>query len=161
MSQIIDKIKRDPSEEIEILMRYGQHPNIITLKDVSNILCGSHDGNVFTVTTLTGCLSVPACVFMCQVYDEGRYVYLVTELMNGGELLDKILRQKFFSEREASAVLYTITKTVDYLHCQGVRKCFCTYLSIGEMWKSSSPSLMLSSPLFSSSPGGTPRPEAQ
>ncbi|TMS17463.1 Ribosomal protein S6 kinase alpha-6 [Larimichthys crocea] len=40
--------------------------------------------------------------------------------MKGGELLDKILRQKFFSEREASAVLYTITKTVDYLHCQGV-----------------------------------------
>ena len=57
---------------------------------------------------------------MCQVYDEGRYVYVVTELMKGGELLDKILRQKFFSEREASAVLYTITKTVDYLHCQGV-----------------------------------------
>ncbi|XP_013764512.1 ribosomal protein S6 kinase alpha-6 [Pundamilia nyererei] len=85
--KIIDKSKRDPSEEIEILMRYGQHPNIITLKDV---------------------------------YDEGRYVYLVTELMKGGELLDRILRQKFFSEREASAVLYTITKTVDYLHCQGV-----------------------------------------
>uniref|UniRef100_A0A3P9QDC3 non-specific serine/threonine protein kinase n=1 Tax=Poecilia reticulata TaxID=8081 RepID=A0A3P9QDC3_POERE len=84
---IIDKSKRDPSEEIEILMRYGQHPNIITLKDV---------------------------------YDEDRYVYLVTELMKGGELLDRILRQKFFSEREASAVLYTITKTVDYLHCQGV-----------------------------------------
>uniref|UniRef100_A0AAU7BN40 non-specific serine/threonine protein kinase n=1 Tax=Homo sapiens TaxID=9606 RepID=A0AAU7BN40_HUMAN len=32
--KIIDKSKRDPSEEIEILMRYGQHPNIITLKDV-------------------------------------------------------------------------------------------------------------------------------
>uniref|UniRef100_A0A8C7MP45 non-specific serine/threonine protein kinase n=1 Tax=Oncorhynchus kisutch TaxID=8019 RepID=A0A8C7MP45_ONCKI len=85
--KIIDKGKRDPSEEIEILMRYAQHPNIITLKDV---------------------------------YDEGRYVYVVTELMKGGELLDKILRQKFFSEREASSVLYTITKTVHYLHCQGV-----------------------------------------
>jgi len=33
--QIIDKSKRDPSEDIEILLRYGQHPNIITLKDVS------------------------------------------------------------------------------------------------------------------------------
>lgn len=64
------------------------------------------------------CLSM--CVAVHQVYDEGRYVYLVTELMKGGELLDRILRQKFFSEREASAVLYTITKTVDYLHCQGV-----------------------------------------
>uniref|UniRef100_A0A8C5SXZ8 non-specific serine/threonine protein kinase n=1 Tax=Laticauda laticaudata TaxID=8630 RepID=A0A8C5SXZ8_LATLA len=85
--KIIDKSKRDPSEEIEILMRYGQHPNIITLKDV---------------------------------YDDGKYIYLVTELMKGGELLDRILRQKYFSEREASAVLYTIAKTVDYLHCQGV-----------------------------------------
>ncbi|XP_078067439.1 ribosomal protein S6 kinase alpha-6 isoform X2 [Mustelus asterias] len=85
--KIIDKSKRDPSEEIEILMRYGQHPNIITLKDV---------------------------------YDDGRYVYLVTELLKGGELLDRLLRQKYFSEREASAVLFTITKTVEYLHCQGV-----------------------------------------
>ncbi|XP_061033688.1 ribosomal protein S6 kinase alpha-6 isoform X3 [Eubalaena glacialis] len=85
--KIIDKSKRDPSEEIEILMRYGQHPNIITLKDV---------------------------------YDDGRYVYLVTDLMKGGELLDRILKQKCFSEREASDVLFIITNTVDYLHCQGV-----------------------------------------
>uniref|UniRef100_A0A8C7UZW8 Ribosomal protein S6 kinase n=1 Tax=Oncorhynchus mykiss TaxID=8022 RepID=A0A8C7UZW8_ONCMY len=85
--KIISKAKRDPTEEVEIILRYGQHPNIITLKDV---------------------------------YDDGRSVYLVTELMKGGELLDKILRQKFFSEREASAVLHTITKTVEYLHVQGV-----------------------------------------
>uniref|UniRef100_A0A8C3AY68 non-specific serine/threonine protein kinase n=1 Tax=Cyclopterus lumpus TaxID=8103 RepID=A0A8C3AY68_CYCLU len=58
--------------------------------------------------------------YAVKVYDDGRSVFLVTELMKGGELLDKILRQKFFSEREASAVLYTITKTVEYLHVQGV-----------------------------------------
>uniref|UniRef100_A0A8C3YQ51 Ribosomal protein S6 kinase n=1 Tax=Catagonus wagneri TaxID=51154 RepID=A0A8C3YQ51_9CETA len=85
--KIIDKSKRDPSEEIEILLRYGQHPNIITLKDV---------------------------------YDDGKCVYLVMELMRGGELLDRILRQRCFSEREASDVLRTITKTMDYLHAQGV-----------------------------------------
>uniref|UniRef100_A0A673NFZ3 Ribosomal protein S6 kinase n=1 Tax=Sinocyclocheilus rhinocerous TaxID=307959 RepID=A0A673NFZ3_9TELE len=85
--KVIDKTNTDPSEEIEILLRYGQHPNIITLKDV---------------------------------YDNGKQVYLVTELMRGGELLDRILKQKFFSEREASAVLHTITKTVEYLHSQGV-----------------------------------------
>ena len=49
-------------------------------------------------------------------------MYLVTELMRGGELLDRILRQRYFSEREASAVLCTITKTMDYLHSQGVRR---------------------------------------
>jgi len=42
------------------------------------------------------------------------------ELLRGGELLDKILRQKFFSEREASAVLETLAKTVHYLHSKGV-----------------------------------------
>lgn len=55
-----------------------------------------------------------------QVYDDGKLVYLVMELMRGGELLDRILRQRYFSEREASDVLCTITKTLDYLHSQGV-----------------------------------------
>lgn len=59
-------------------------------------------------------------LLLFQVYDDGKYVYLVMELMRGGELLDRILRQKCFSEREASAVLCTITRTVDYLHSQGV-----------------------------------------
>lgn len=66
------------------------------------------------------CFEVWIFMYFLQVYDDGKYVYVVTELMKGGELLDKILRQKFFSEREASAVLFTITKTVEYLHTQGV-----------------------------------------
>ncbi|XP_064628908.1 ribosomal protein S6 kinase alpha-3-like [Lineus longissimus] len=85
--KIMSRDKRDPREEVEILLRYGQHPTIITLRDV---------------------------------YDNGDKVYLVTEWMRGGELLDKILRQKFFSEREASAVLQTIAKCVTYLHTNGV-----------------------------------------
>jgi serine/threonine protein kinase len=40
--------------------------------------------------------------------------------MKGGELLDKILRQKFFSEREAQAVMDKITSAVKYLHHNGV-----------------------------------------
>lgn len=57
-----------------------------------------------------------------QVYDDGKSVYLVMELMRGGELLDRILRQRCFSEREASDVLCTIARTMDYLHSQGVRR---------------------------------------
>ncbi|KAJ8312931.1 hypothetical protein KUTeg_010304 [Tegillarca granosa] len=79
--------KRDPSEEVEILLRFGHHPNIISLRDV---------------------------------FDNGSKVYMVTELMLGGELLDKILRQRFFSEKEASAVLQIVAKTVEYLHSNGV-----------------------------------------
>lgn len=85
--KIIDRARRDPSEEIEILLRYGQHPNIITLKDV---------------------------------FDDGQCVYLVQELLRGDELLDKALTHTNFTERDASDIICTLTKTVEYLHSQGV-----------------------------------------
>ena len=47
-------------------------------------------------------------------------MYLVTEMMKGGELLDKILKQKFFSEREARCVMEVVTNVVKYLHSNGV-----------------------------------------
>ena len=43
-----------------------------------------------------------------QVYDDGFKVYMVMELMRGGELLDRILQQKFFSEKEAANVLFVL-----------------------------------------------------
>ena len=79
--------KRDSEEEVQILLRYGQHPNIISLRDM---------------------------------FEEEDKVYLVFELMRGGELLDKILKQKFFSEREARAVMEKVTNVVKYLHQNGV-----------------------------------------
>ena len=85
--KIVDRSKRDSEEEVQILLRYGQHPNIISLRDM---------------------------------FEEEDKVYLVFELMRGGELLDKILRQKFFSEREARAVMEKVTNVVRYLHQNGV-----------------------------------------
>ena len=63
-----------------------------------------------------------------QVFDDGQNVYLVMELMKGGELLDRILKQKYLSEREAANVMETITRTVDYLHQQGVSDCHISLL---------------------------------
>ena len=46
------------------------------------------------------------------------------ELMKGGELLDRIQKQKYLSEREAAMILEVIAKTVDFLHQKGVSTCF-------------------------------------
>ncbi|KAJ0002178.1 hypothetical protein NQD34_001974 [Periophthalmus magnuspinnatus] len=85
--KIIDKTRKDPSEEIEILLRYGQHPNITTLKDV---------------------------------FDDGQSAYLVQDLLRGNELLDRVLTMPNFTEKDASDIICTLTKTVEYLHSQGV-----------------------------------------
>ncbi|KAB7501438.1 Ribosomal protein S6 kinase 2 alpha [Armadillidium nasatum] len=85
--KIISKKVRDCQEEIEILYRYGQHRNIIYLRDV---------------------------------YEDDSNVYLVMELMRGGELLDKILKKKYFTEREASSIIKVLTQTLHHLHKHGV-----------------------------------------
>ncbi|BES93980.1 ribosomal protein S6 kinase [Nesidiocoris tenuis] len=85
--KVIDKTKRDCQEEVDILLRYRGHPNIVTLRDV---------------------------------YEDDTNVFLVMDLMRGGELLDRILRLKAFSEREASAIMNTVITTVGYLHQHGV-----------------------------------------
>lgn len=65
------------------------------------------------------CLCV--CFIYCQVFDDGQYVHLVQDLLRGEELLDRVLRLPDFTERDASAIMCTLTKTVEYLHSQGVR----------------------------------------
>lgn len=85
--KVIDKSKRDCQEEVDVLLRYGHHSNIVKLRDV---------------------------------YEDEKSVYLVMELMRGGELLDRILSHKLFSEREASGIMHTVVSTVCYLHQHGV-----------------------------------------
>lgn len=85
--KIIDKYKKDCSEEVEILLRFSNHPNIVTLH---------------------------------QVIEDVDHTYLIMEYLKGGELLDMILSQKYFTEREASSVLEVIAVTVKHLHDNGV-----------------------------------------
>uniref|UniRef100_A0AAG5CT25 non-specific serine/threonine protein kinase n=1 Tax=Anopheles atroparvus TaxID=41427 RepID=A0AAG5CT25_ANOAO len=85
--KIIDKSYHDCREEVEILLRYGNHPNIVTLYGV---------------------------------HEDASYVYLVMELLKGGELLDRILAIHYMTEQEASAVLRTVVSAVAYLHEHGV-----------------------------------------
>lgn len=85
--KIIDKGKRDCSEEVEILLRFSNHPNIVTLH---------------------------------QVIEDSSHTYLIMEYLRGGELLDMILSQKYFTEREASSVLEVIGIAVKHLHDNGV-----------------------------------------
>lgn len=85
--KIIDKFKRDSFDEVEILLRFSNHPNIVTLH---------------------------------QVIETNEHTYLIMEYLRGGELLDMITAQKYFTEREASAVMEVIAITVKHLHDNGV-----------------------------------------
>lgn len=55
------------------------------------------------------------------MFDDGHTVYLVQDLLRGEQLLDRVLTLPNFTEKDASDIICTLAKTVEYLHSQGVR----------------------------------------
>jgi hypothetical protein len=54
------------------------------------------------------------------VSDHGDKVYLVTELLEGGELLDALLDRGNYSEADAAAIMRPVLQGLAYLHSRGV-----------------------------------------
>ena len=48
------------------------------------------------------------------------HTFLVMELLNGGELFERIKRKKHFSETEASCIMRKLVSAVSHMHDVGV-----------------------------------------
>jgi len=51
-----------------------------------------------------------------NVYDESKHYYLITELVVGGELFDRIVSKKQYTEKEARDVCMILFGALDYCH---------------------------------------------
>jgi len=61
-------------------------------------------------------VSHPNIISLKALYDTDENLYLVMELVTGGELFDKIVEKGQYTEREASIVVKKILDAVQYLH---------------------------------------------
>jgi calcium/calmodulin-dependent protein kinase I len=59
-------------------------------------------------------------VRMHHIFDAEETLFIVMELMEGGELYDEIIKRSLFSEKEASLILKQIVEALAYLHAQNV-----------------------------------------
>ena len=62
----------------------------------------------------------PNIVQLYEVYEEKTHCYLVMELMRGGELFDRILEKKIFTEREARDTIRNILSGLAFMHVRRV-----------------------------------------
>ncbi|XP_074644865.1 calcium/calmodulin-dependent protein kinase type 1-like [Tubulanus polymorphus] len=62
----------------------------------------------------------PNIVQLLDVYEDTSYVYLIMELVTGGELFDRIVRKGSYTEKDASSLCHQILEAVDYMHERGV-----------------------------------------
>jgi len=61
----------------------------------------------------------PRIVKLRGIFDSPDTMYIVMDLMEGGELYDEIIRRETFTEKEASYVLQQLLEALDYLHDKG------------------------------------------
>ncbi len=60
------------------------------------------------------------CVSMIEIFETSRHVYLVMELVTGGELFTRICREKTFSEADAARIMGDLCSGLKYLHSLGI-----------------------------------------
>lgn len=51
-----------------------------------------------------------------EVFDEGAEYYIVTELVEGGELFDRIVAKSHYNEHEARNLVKLFLETMAYMH---------------------------------------------
>jgi len=60
------------------------------------------------------------CVQLYEMFETSKKIYMVMELLTGGELFDRIVAKGSYSEREASDLIKDITSAIQYLHSIGI-----------------------------------------
>lgn len=66
--------------------------------------------------TILGSIEHPHIVKLYEHYETQDKIFMVQDLLNGGELFDRIIEQTFFSEKEAARVVKQIASALLYLH---------------------------------------------
>jgi Protein kinase domain len=65
--------------------------------------------------------SSPLSSLRCyETFDEGSEFFIVTELVAGGELFDRIVAKTHYTEKEARDLVKMFLETMAYMHCNGV-----------------------------------------
>eukprot|EP01130_Rhizamoeba_saxonica_P018482 TRINITY_DN925_c1_g1_i1.p1 TRINITY_DN925_c1_g1~~TRINITY_DN925_c1_g1_i1.p1 ORF type:complete len:458 (-),score=129.19 TRINITY_DN925_c1_g1_i1:38-1411(-) len=65
-------------------------------------------------------LEHPNIIKLLDVFEEDDYMYLVLELVTGGELFDHIISRGTYSERDAANIVRQILEAVAYIHDLGI-----------------------------------------
>lgn len=92
---------------IKVLNKERLKENILAIKEEVRILTR---------------LDHPNIVKYYETYDDTKYMYLVMEYCSGGELFDRIAKQKdqVFNESEAATIMKKLLRAINHCHASGV-----------------------------------------
>lgn len=84
--------------------------------DRSKMLWGDRDALKDEIENLKKVREGPNIVQLYEVFEEKKYCFLVCELMPGGELFDRIIEKRTFTEMEARSCSQCVLSALEYMH---------------------------------------------
>ena len=62
----------------------------------------------------------PNVVKLYEIFEDEDNIYLILELMTGGELFDRVVDKEHYSEKEAADTIRPIVDAIKYCHSLGI-----------------------------------------
>lgn len=75
---------------------------------------------LFFEINLLKTLDHPNIIKFSEAYQDDKYLHIIIEYCEGGELFDKIVSEKKLSEFEISQIIYTVLHALSYCHLKGI-----------------------------------------
>lgn len=150
--KIIPIKKQMPKKKRTDIQRHIQPPSSksdVATSTTSTVTTTAEQEAIQAEATLLQSLSHPYIVQMYDLHVDQRYVYIVMELVEGGDLLDRIVTHGCYSERGARQIMRRLLSALVYLHSQRI------------VHRDLKPENILVPPLATSTKGGVVSPTSQ
>ena len=66
------------------------------------------------------CLDHPNIIKLYAVYEDKKYIHIITNLCKGGDMVDAIIARYGYSEEEAAQIMMKLISAVNHMHKQNV-----------------------------------------
>jgi serine/threonine protein kinase len=100
----------------------GEKDEDVAIKRVSKQACKSEDDiqGLFDEVTILQKIHHPHVMRLHCFFEDAKFYSLVTELVVGGELFDRIVQKNHYNEKVARDLVRIFLETLDFLHTNGI-----------------------------------------
>nr|XP_015301730.1 PREDICTED: calcium/calmodulin-dependent protein kinase type 1 isoform X1 [Macaca fascicularis] len=103
-----------------ILAEDKRTQKLVAIKCIAKKALEGKEGSMENEIAVLHKIKHPNIVALDDIYESGGHLYLIMQLVSGGELFDRIVEKGFYTERDASRLIFQVLDAVKYLHDLGI-----------------------------------------
>ncbi|XP_067359804.1 calcium/calmodulin-dependent protein kinase type 1 isoform X2 [Channa argus] len=103
-----------------VLAEEKRTQRLVAIKCIPKKALEGKENNIENEIAVLHRIKHPNIVSLEDIFESTSHLYLVMQLVSGGELFDRIVEKGFYTERDASQLIHQILDAVKYLHEMGI-----------------------------------------